>query len=407
MSKKKKNQNTKLTVTEIEKLGTKSSNNKKHGIAAAAVSMVIFFGMLVYLAVMTVVSEKKEFSELENRNLEKFPKFNTEQLFSGKFTDNLETYTADHFYGRDFFVKLKTYCDLALGKRERNGMYILENRLVERVDEPDSELIERSISGLNAFAEDNDIPLFFMLVPTSGDIYSDELPANAPMLDQQKFIEDIYSRLDSEYAVIDAYSAMKLNRDEYIYYRNDHHWTSYGAYLAYEAASKKMGYTPVPLSSYNIEHASSEFKGTLYSSALYDGIDPDIVDYYHCTDGYNITGEYVTEGFGEEPVYYESPYFRDYLDVKDKYSSFTGPNQPLITLKSDSPGGKLLVIKDSYAHCYVPFLMQHYSEVTMFDLRYIQIGYSSIIDVSEYDQVLFLYNASTFSKDDNLRKLAY
>ncbi len=404
MGKKKKNSSDGITVGQVEKLG---KNRKRHLIAVSALSMIIFFAILIYFAIMTVFSEKATFSELENRNLKKFPKFSSEELFSGDYTEGLEEYTADHFFGRDFFVKLKTYCDLAVGKHERNGVYILGDRLVQRVDEPDSGRIDKSIEGINKFAADNDVPVFVMIAPTAGDIYSDELPYGAPMLDQKQFIENVYSRLDSSISAIDVYSALSLNRDNYIYYRNDHHWTSAGAYSAYAAAGKKMGYTPVPLTSYDIEHASYDFKGTLYSSALYDNIEADTIDYYHCIDGYNVTGEYVTKGLGEEPEVYDSIYFRDYLSVKDKYSSFTGSNQPIVTVKTDCPGGRLLIIKDSYAHSYLPFLTQHYSEITMFDLRYVQISYKDIIDVSDYDQVLFLYNAATFTTDDNLKKLCY
>lgn len=393
-------------MDQIEKLGKKSVKRK---VALSAVTMILFFAILIFFALMTLFGESRSFSELENRYLADPPKVTAENIFGGEFSDDTETYIADHFFGRDIFVKVKTYADLLVGKNERNGVYIIKgSRLAQRVDEPDSELTEKNVNAVNGFAADNpDVPVFFMLAPTSGDIYSDELPKNAPMLDEKSFIDEIYGGLSPDISTIDAYSVMSLNKDSYIYYRNDHHWTSYGAYLAYTAAAKKMGFTAAPLSSFDIEHASDSFKGTLYSSALYDGIEADTIDFYHPKDGCKITGEYVYKSFGEEPEFYDDIYFREYLDVKDKYSAFTGSNQPLIKITSDSTGGKLLVIKDSYAHSFVPFLMQNYSEVTMLDLRYIQISYKELIDVSEYDGVLFLYNASTFSTDENLKKLSF
>ena len=53
----------------------------------------------------------------------------------------------------------------------------------------------------------------------------------------------------------------------------------------------------------------------------------------------------------------------------------------------------------------IPFLANHYSKITVLDLRYINAGYSTLVDVNEYDSVLFLYNAITFSEDSSLRKL--
>ncbi|MDD7429708.1 MAG: DHHW family protein [Oscillospiraceae bacterium] len=406
MLKKKKGPAGGVSVDQIEKLG---KNSVKRKVAISAVTMTLFFAILIFFAIMTVFGDKASFSELENRYLSDPPKVSAKNIYGGDFSADTETYVADHFFGRNVFVKFKTYADLLVGKTERNGVYIIKgSRLAQRVNEPDSELINKSINAVNTFAADNpDVPVFFMLAPTSGDIYSDELPKNAPMLDEKTFIENVYGGLSSDISTIDAYSVMSLNKDSYIYYRNDHHWTSYGAYLAYTAAAKKMGFTAAPLSSFDIEHASDDFKGTLYSSALYDGIEADTIDFYHPINGCNVSGEYVYKSFGEEPEFYDDIYFREYLDVKDKYSAFTGSNQPLIKITSDSTGGKLLIIKDSYAHSFVPFLTQNYSEVTMLDMRYIQISYKELIDVSEYDGVLFLYNAATFSTDDNLKKLTY
>ena len=91
---------------------------------------------------------------------------------------------------------------------------------------------------------------------------------------------------------------------------------------------------------------------------------------------------------------------------KDQYSSFLGSNQPVVTVKTDSPSGKkLLVIKDSYAHSLVPFLSNHYSEITMVDLRYINTSLDEKVPLDEYDQVLFVYNVENFTEDQNLPKL--
>ena len=99
-------------------------------------------------------------------------------------------------------------------------------------------------------------------------------------------------------------------------------------------------------------------------------------------------------------------YFKEFLDKKDKYSTFFGSNQPIVTVKTDAPKDtKLLIFKDSYAHCYVPFLAQHYSEITMIDLRYMNEAYSKAINVNDYDQVLFLYNGATFATESNIKKL--
>ncbi len=371
------------------------------------ISCICFFAVLIVLPIITVLSPKESFSEMENRNLESVPKLTADNVKSRKYMNSLETYISDHFIGRISWIQTKTTLDIISGKRERNNIYILKDRLVEKLAEPDYSLIDKSIAAINTFSEGNDVHIYVMIVPTSEDIYSDQLPYNAEGVSQKDIIDYAYKNFSDSITPINVYSNLMEQKDSYIYYRTDHHWTSYGAYLAYSSAGKKMGYTPLSLDSYDIEHASADFYGTFFSKTLYDKIKPDTLDIYHCLNGYDISEVSVTKEFGAEPEVHDSMYFREFLDVKDKYSTFFGTNQPMVTVKSKSTGEKLLVIKDSYAHSFVPFLTQHYSEITMLDLRYIQTSYKDVINISDYDQVLFLYNASTFSTDENIKKLSY
>lgn len=374
---------------------------------SSLINCAVFFAILIAFPVVTALLPKKERSEMENKPLQEMPSISAKAVFSRKYMNDLETYVSDHFVGRTSWIKSKTVLETSLGKRERNGIYILNDRLVEHIAEPDYELIDASVDAVNKFASKNDVPVFFMIVPTSAEIYADELPKNAPNPNQRDVINYVYRSFGKGITTLDVYPVMESNKYQYIYYRTDHHWTTRGAYLAYAAAGKKMGYTPLPEDKYDIEHASDEFQGTFYSKALYDKIEKDTLDIWHPTSGESVREVAVTTMYGEEPQLYDSMYFRDYLGVKDKYAAFLGTNAPIVTIKSDNKGGKLLVIKDSYAHCYAPFLTEHYSEITLIDLRYIQISYNQLLDPEDYDQVLFLYNASSFMSDTNLRKLAY
>lgn len=374
---------------------------------SSLINCVVFFALLITLPVVTALLPKKERSEMENKPLQKMPSISAKTVFNRKYMNGLETYISDHFVGRTNWIKSKTVLETSLGKRERNGIYILKNRLVEHIAEPDYDSIDKSVNAVNKFASENDVPVFFMIVPTSAEIYADELPQNAPNPNQRDVINYVYRSFSKGITTLDVYPVMESNKYQYIYYRTDHHWTTRGAYLAYAAAGKKMGYTPLPEDKYDIEHASDEFQGTFYSKTLYDKVEKDTLDIWHPTTGENVREVAVTTMYGEEPQLYDSMYFRDHLSVKDKYAAFLGTNAPIVTIKSDNEGGKLLVIKDSYAHCYAPFLTEHYSEITLIDLRYIQISYKQLLNPEDYDQVLFLYNASSFMSDTDLRKLAY
>lgn len=386
----------------------KKSKKKSKGFSASAIVIcVVFFAVLIILPIVTIILPKKDFSEMENIYLQSMPKFSAKALFNGTYTDDLETYISHHFAGRVSWISMKSGFEGLLGKKEQNGVYILKDRLIEKVKEPDYSDVDKSIAAINKFAGDNDVPVYMMLVPTSAEFYKNRLPSYYPNLDQRQFIDYVYKELDNSVTGIDVYPELSANSSEYIYYRTDHHWTGYGAYIAYAAAARQMGYTPLSFSEYDIEHASSEFKGTFYSKTLRNNIPDDTMDFYHKSFGELPVRVEITKNFGVEPEVYDSMYFREYLDVKDKYASFLGPNSPIVTIKTNNGGGKLLIIKDSYAHCYAPFLTENYSEITLLDMRYIQMSYKSIIDVSEYDQVLFLYNVSSFAGDTDLKKLMY
>jgi len=311
------------------------------------------------------------------------------------------------FVGRANWIGLKTDFEMATGKKETNGVYILDDKLVEKLETPDFRVVQKSIDAINKFSSKTYLPIYVMVAPTATGIYIEEIPKNAPKFDQKAFIDLIYGKLDSEKIVaLDAYSALFPTRDEYIYYRNDHHWTTLGAYYAYASTIKKMGFSPINIDKFNIEHASSDFKGSLYSKALYDGIQADNIDFYDYSKGTKVTSVQVNNGI--ETKVYNSVYFRDFLEKKDKYSAFLGSNQPLVKIETDLPEERrLLIFKDSYANCYVPFLAQHYSEISLVDLRYVNGGIDNLIDLNEYDQILFLYNASNFSTEENIRNLNF
>lgn len=373
------------------------------------ITVLLFFGTLITLGCVLIFSEKQDFSETQNRYLAKPPTLSVKNIYNGRFMSGVADYVSDHFPGHDSWVKASTAMELAEGKRELGGIYIAGDRLAEKIPVPDPEKVQRSIDGIRKFIEDtdSDVPVYLLIAPTQAEIYKDELPRFAPNPDQQSFIEEVYSSLSDVAVTVDVYGSLYANRDEYIYYRTDHHWTTRGAFIAYTAAGKKMGYTPLTEDSYDIEHAGSGFLGTFYSKSLYSGVKADILDLWLPVDGKGNERVEITSAIGEDPAVHEGMYFREYLDVKDKYSVFFGTNQPLVTVKTGHPGGRLLIFKDSYAHCFVPFLTAHYSEITMVDLRYINMSYKDIIDMDRYDSVLFLYNASTFMSDENLRKLSF
>ena len=370
------------------------------------IMVVLFAGILIILPLLTFItlpSEPTPFSENENRYLAAFPEASAKTYLNEKFMTGFEDWFSDRFFGREEWIRVKNSTERLIGKTEVNGIFTGDDRMIQIWKGYDSDFIDKNLAAIDSFAAKNpDIPVYFLLAPTAQEIYSGTMPSTAPIGSQSELYEHCKEQL-TNCRSINVFNMLKKHSEEYIYYRTDHHWTSLGAYYAYYEAAKAMGLKPFELSQFDIEHASSDFRGTLFSKTLDTGVTPDIIDYYHIKDaGYGLT---LTVNTGSEITKQDSLYFRDYLNVKDKYSSFMGPNSPLMTVETGIEGPSLLIFKDSYAHSFIPFLANHYSKITVLDMRLNNMSVSSVVDISEYDSVLVLYNAITFSEDKNIRKL--
>lgn len=366
-------------------------------------SAIVFMVMIFTFPLIVILSKKKSFSEIENRELEKFPKISADTIKDKSFMNNIETYLSDHFPARVKWVKEKQFLEMVTGKELINGVYICRRSLYEKLPEPNYDEIEWSVRTINKFSEENKgTKVFAMIAPTSAGIYADMLEPYQTETDQKKLINEIYGKLSDGVEKIDVFDAMYSFRYDYIYYRTDHHWTSLGAFTAYKYAAGRMGLKSYE--DYNVENAADDFRGTFYSKCIYDGITPDRIDIYKPEN--NVSAVSVTLSDGIEEKTASDIYFPEFLEKYDKYCVFLGRNRAFTKIKTNADTDrKLLLIKDSYANSFVPFLMQNYSEIAVIDPRYLKTAMTDFVNPDDYDHTLFLYNASTFSIDENVKNI--
>lgn len=289
------------------------------------------------------------------------------------------------------------------GKKNFDNIYILKDRLVE-ITEFDKDRLDKNISQINDFSENTDTPVYVMLAPTAAGIYSAKLPAYTSNTDQREMIDNIYYDLDSRIDTIDTFFPMYSARNNYVYYRTDRKWTSFGAYFAYADGIKELGFEPVALSNYDQEYSSNSYYGGLYNELCYNRIGADRVNIFRSK--YKTTVDSVELYREDQVLTSKSVYFRSALKTADKTAIFLqGDNFTKATVKTtaeDAP--KLLIIKGSYANTLVPFLTPHYSEITLVDpdkLKEEGKTLSDVADTSEYDQILFMYDCDQFADETN------
>lgn len=369
---------------------------------------ISFLAFICVFAFGSVIAKDRDFSDMENRNLTKFPEITGESIINGEFTKNFEKYMSDQIIFKDFLVKLKVTENLALNQKYINGVYFAEDMLIQDYQNPYNQL-GTNVSYVNEFAEANsDLNCTWLLIPNACYVYEDRLPSYASCYNQSEVRAYIYGSVSDEIAVTDCFDELMANKDKYIYYKTDHHWTMQGAYIGYESYCEFVGIedssefannTDFDLSDvYDIEVASDEFYGTLYSNAPTFSAEPDEVLFYHNPDGEYIV-EYLDEGWMSDSLYnYEN------LEIKDKYTTYLDGNHSIIKITSNAvsgDNGKLLVVKDSYAHSFLPLLADNYSEIIVVDLRYYHDSVSELAKENGIENVLFINNIEFLSTDNN------
>ena len=370
---------------------------------------ILFCAFIGGMGVISLLLPDKDFSELENRYLQKPPKLSLETLSSGKFMEDAEDYVSDHILGRDFWVAAKAWSERLSGKKENEGVYFgAKDTLINRVDTPAWEdtpaqqgvpakqgLLTR-LGFVDALVGNVDVPVYFGLIPSAAEVWKERLPEGAPTADEKAIIDQLYFSTGA--ATIDLYDTLNAHRDEDVYYRTDHHWTSLGAFYGANAICDSLGLEPLDLSNYQKITVTDQFYGTSFSTSGVRWLPPDHIDAYVPDEGVT-----VTSWFNGSPVE-GSLYVDSKLEVKDKYAYFLGGNQPLCVIESEKTpdGPKVLLIRDSYSDSLAPFLTERFSEIHLFDLRYNLTSIQSYVEEHDIDTVIVLYSFANFTTDDNL-----
>lgn len=371
-------------------------------------NIITLFCILIFgFTAATLIKPDTEYSESENRTLAKMPELKAETVLNGEFEADYETYLTDQFVARDAWIGLKTGVERAMLKRESKDIYFADDGyLIEKhTGAFTSDTAELNVRVLGEFAkmyrEQFQDRMTVMVVPNAVDILADKLPPFASPYDEEKYLGSIQKALP-EGVWFDTSSVLRAHADEELYYRTDHHWKTLAAFYVYQEWAAQQGFAPVQSSDYDIETVTSDFEGTIQSKL---GIDAqkDSIELYKQKEDIFYT---VQIGDSEEVGY--SVYDRTALETKSKYDIFFGGNHALVKIKTRAgTGRRILVIKDSYAHCFVPFLLEEFDEIDMLDIRYYNQKVSELIAAGNYTDLLFLYNASGFAEDTGISRLTF
>ncbi len=346
----------------------------------------IFITILGIGLVSSLLLPDNTYSSYENRMLQMLPTFSAEALFSSSYTEDLDTYYNDQFPFRNSWIALKTSWDKNFFRKNCIEQVYLgkDDYLIDRYTQADfsEERIEKNIAYTNAFTNEHHATL--LLIPSASQVLTDYLPWGSYHMDWSSQLSELENRSL-------ASNVLYGTQDEYIYYRTDHHWTLWGAYLVYQ----ELVADPLP---YEVITSSDNFLGSTYRKINY-------ANTYDTIE--TLATPYTFQVTYDNTITSDSIYTDDALLTSDQYVYYLDGNHgiTLITNETIDSNESILIVKDSFANSFATLLANHYQTTHLIDLRNYNGSVSDYIEKHEIDHVIMLYSEINFMQDTNLIKL--
>ena len=366
------------------------------------------FGFLALLllagtALLHLALPDKAYSETEKRNLAGAPVLSAERIFDGRAMTDIEAYAADQFPLRAFWMHARMNLMQAEGLRENEGVVLLsDGSLAECFDGWDEEKMNALAGALRRFAGENEFRAVYLLpVTTKSGLYPELFPDWLTPASQRLYAERLKEELRREVTVLDGRTPLSDMKAEggQVYFLTDHHWTQDAARRTFEENAAVTGWKT---GSWSHGVVSNGFLGSLAAKSGFTPRYADSVSAWKADDG---TDEVLILHAADGKT---TVGFYDYaaLERSDRYEFYLGTNEPELVIRTVADtNDTLLVLKDSYANAFIPFLAGSYKTITVVDPRYYAESLDMLLAEDEYTDVLILYNIQTLSQDSHLQQL--
>lgn len=373
---------------------------KRKGRTEGLIGKIFILCLILVMIVNFIVPDKKK-SDEENRMLESMPRLSLTSITTGDFMEQWEAYMSDQFVGRNVWRQLKVGFDRLGGSSMENGVYIgKDGQLLEDIALPDDGQYSANIDAIKSFAETySDIPVTVMLVPDAASILSSSLPAFASVEDQRQMFSMVERGLGDSVNWVDVYSILNSRKAEKLYYKTDHHWTTQGAFYVFRETAAGFGIEGDVSDDYVSYTVTDSFNGVLAAKSGVGLNEKESIEIYVPASGDDdVVVNYVDEAKKTSSLYDSSK-----LETRDKYAVFFGGNTSVMDIKTVSPSSKrLLVVKDSFANCFIPFLTPYYREIVVVDPRYYSGTMKDLMDTYRITDTLIMYSGNTFVTDNHI-----
>lgn len=391
---------------------------------------LVFFVALMMTAFTVVFCTlpRSTFSELERRDLLRFPEFSWERLRSGDFTQSVSNWFSDSEPFRDVLMrgsmelkslqafKTKSAVTFHAAQETPTEMPADTMPVVETLG--DQRAIEEFHNNVNANAKmenagvivvgnapnaralmafknknkgekryaetvnlyqstfSPEVTVYCMIIPTAVEYYC---PMNAESCSEPEFpvLTDLYAMIDSAVQVVDLYRVLGEHVDEDIYLRTDHHWSPLGAYYAARQFAQVAGVKVPDLADFEPD-TIKDYVGSMYGYSKDVNVKkspedfvfytPKDVSYETTYRRYELDEEFQIVG-EEKP--HQGAFFVKVAGTGSAYCTFMGSDARITQVKTDSEcPRRLLVMKDSFGNAIPGYLFGSFEEIHVIDFRY-------------------------------------
>lgn len=394
-------------------------------------------------------------SQLENRELAKFPEFSWEKLKSGAFMTEISSWYSDSEPYRDNLMALSMEVDKAkklnlstspedevtflAGDSDNKPQgtadstkQVTDSTTSAKMNIEDKAKIanagivlvgsEPNVRALmayggapgacNSYANlankyresfGPEVNIYCLIIPTAVEFYCPQ-KAKSRMKSQLATINQAYSKLAPGVKSIDAYTPLSQHTHEDIYLRTDHHWSPLGAYYAAQAIAKTAGLPFRDLSHYD-RHVVKGYVGSMhrYSKDISVKNSPEDFVYYTPRNieytttyiNYRVDKNYnvISES---KPV--QGQFFYKFKDGSGgAYCTFMGGDSKITQIRTATKNGRrMAMLKDSYGNPIPSYLFFTFEEIHVIDSRYFTPNLKTYVRENKITD-LILANNITFA----------
>ena len=226
-----------------------------------------------------------------------------------------------------------------------------------------------------------------VVIPVSAMVI-DSPDVTSKIANQKSVLEKMSQWFDPSVNFVNVYEEMYSHRDEYLYFKSDHHWTQRGAYYAYRAFAESVGLEPTPLEDFDYGIHNDSYNGSLYQYTHDERVKTfiDTIETFNSRKEYTMT---VTTSTG-----YTFTTSSAIVAGNKTYANFISGDNPytVINVPENPQDKNILVLKDSFGNAFVPFLCEHYGNIFVVDVRYSAFNLHEHLSDNGITDIVFVNN---------------